>query len=109
MFESLIHNPLVIYLAVIVFSSLLYTMPKPGPQSPWIYVWLYRVLHLLGANIDRVKESIKSATGIDLTKFTDVPASSLSEEDRPRLPTAIPQAASGPQAIASRPEPVLRE
>jgi hypothetical protein len=65
-FESLVHNPIAIYLAVIAFASLLYALPKPGPQSSWIYVWLYRLLHVLGANLDRVKDSIKAVSGIDL-------------------------------------------
>jgi hypothetical protein len=62
----------------------------------------------LGANLDRVTESIKSNTGIDVKSILE-PTAPLNEAGRPRLPTEIPQADSGPRMPIQEPETVRRE
>jgi hypothetical protein len=41
-----------------VFSALVGTMPDPTVTSGTAYIWLYRFLHTLSANLDKAAKAI---------------------------------------------------
>ena len=52
--DQLLHNPAVVTAAWWLLSSAIQTMPEPTTTSSPGYLWLYRFLHILGANWSQV-------------------------------------------------------
>lgn len=53
--ESLLHNPLAMYVAFWVLSALFSTMPAPRADSSIGYTWLYNIGQFVSANISKIK------------------------------------------------------
>lgn len=58
---SLIHNPLAVYIFVLVVSSAIRALPEPKTTSSAFYLWFYAFTHALGANWDKVQAASDEA------------------------------------------------
>lgn len=56
-----------------ILSAAISTMPEPTPQDSMAYTWLYRLMHLVAANLDKVWAFLPGGNLMAMHSFTKMP------------------------------------